>query len=228
MNDLMHSSTAEIGEAFDDGKLLKDLVDMLVRGEADPLREPYLLLHATELNGNLVCSNNRRLRCLKEYQAKIAPEEVRARVQVDKVDDDIALFVNHLTTKNGGESVFVRGNPKGGLHRASRHVIQSRQQGQNHQQRSCSRQQPPARHGNREPQDGDGFQNESMHNGEEQKGGEGDDYLDEGFEGLEEEDEGSFDDRYDDDDHSYHENEQDGNSKQQGEQFDPEALPVTG
>jgi len=236
VGELVHSSKGEISEVFDDGKLLKDLVDMLVRNQVDPLRDPFLLLQASEVRGNLVCSNNRRLRCLKEYHAKIAPQEVQVRVHVDHPDHDETTFLSHFTTKNDGKSVAIRRNARDNSRRHSQHAIKTQRERQNHRRQSWSRQPLPARqHNNRELQEPDGFQNESMHDGEAQNFEDAEDYFDDNDnEGFEEEDEWSVDDHFDNDDPSYHEDGQDVQNqdarpqRQQDEAFDPEAAPEAG
>jgi len=199
VGELVHSSKGEISEVFDDGKLLKDLVDMLVRNQVDPLRDAFLLLQATEVRGNLVCSNNRRLRCLKEYHAKIAPQEVQVRVQVDHADNEETTFLSHFTTKNDGESVAIRRNARDNSRRHSQHAIKTERQRQNHRQQSWSRQHLPARqHDSGELQEPDRAQNESMQDGEEQNCEDGEDYFDDNDnEGFEEEDECSVDEAFD-------------------------------
>jgi len=102
---------SKVGDTFENGRPLQELIDKLVSGEVDPLREPFLRLRAIERRGELNCLDNHRLKCLKEYQKQATQKvEIRVIVQARHDDNDMHNFLEHYSSGNQGDTVVQRRN----------------------------------------------------------------------------------------------------------------------
>jgi len=98
-----------IAGQFGDGKTFPPLIEGLQKGEINSLCHDFLVLNAVEVDGKLYSLDNRRLYCLKEYQKLQKDQVVSVRLKVTRnTDPAIAMFLQKLTTNNGGYSVRVR------------------------------------------------------------------------------------------------------------------------
>jgi len=92
-----------IDDKFSDGRPLIELVDLLLLGEVDPLKNDFLMLQCTIVEGRLRTADNKRLACLREW-AKRINRPVDIRVDVTAAYDEksyVSAFLNHYTTGTG-------------------------------------------------------------------------------------------------------------------------------
>ena len=102
-------SHRSIKRRFDDGRSFANLVEQLRRDEVHPLRDSFLRLRVWYFRGKLISRDNRRLYCLKKYQQERS-ENVMVMIDIVKLGKEVEKFVSSWTSRNGGESVRVRGN----------------------------------------------------------------------------------------------------------------------
>ena len=102
-------SHRSIKRRFDDGRPLANLVEQLRRDEVHPLRDSFLRLRVWYFRGKFISRDNRRLYCLKKYQQERS-ENVMVMIDIVKLGKEVEKFVSSWTSRNGGESVRVRGH----------------------------------------------------------------------------------------------------------------------
>jgi len=96
-----------IKDRFQDGRSLDRLISELLSGEVHPLKEQNLQLDVFNVGGKLFSLNNRRLKCLKEYQLHCKHEVIIA-VQLTRVEGKILKFLEAFTSQNSGQDVVVK------------------------------------------------------------------------------------------------------------------------
>jgi len=104
----------ELGDKFESGQPLQELLDKLLQGQVDPLNAPFLKLKCMEHRGSLLCANNKRLKCLKDYQSKV-PQKVLVRIEVtEPKDKEFENFLHHFTNNDMGKTTVRRpSRPRG-------------------------------------------------------------------------------------------------------------------
>jgi len=108
VNEVSFGARAEdLGDTFSTGQPLKTLTDKLLAGQVDPLNAPFLKLKCMAHQGRLLCADNKRLKCLKDYQDKV-PQKVLVRVEVCESDREVQTFLEHFTNVDKGESTVIR------------------------------------------------------------------------------------------------------------------------
>lgn len=101
-----------IGSRFRDGRTFSQLVEDLISGEKDPLKERFLHLEAVCVRGKYFSLANRRLHCLKIYQ-NIVTADVMVRLKVtDVANPTLTDFLCRYTSRCSGADVHVRGAPQ--------------------------------------------------------------------------------------------------------------------
>ena len=79
---------------FSDGKRFDVLIEQLRKGAVDPMRDKFLQLEGVKIDNKYYSLNNRRLYCLRQYQASLdaqhvlgQPPRVWVRLNVPQVID---------------------------------------------------------------------------------------------------------------------------------------------
>ena len=74
----------------------------LLDGTVDPMRDEFLLLESVKVDNKLYCLNNRRLKCLWDYQ-QLVQHEVKVRLKVTKFKNPILQkFLRSYTSSHRG------------------------------------------------------------------------------------------------------------------------------
>ena len=105
-----------IATEFNNGRQFEDLIQDLMSGEVDPLRDDkecdFLIIECTEVTkeNQYFTKFNRRLWCLNEFQRR-SGKKVRVRVNVEGTMKDLATYMKFFgstTTHTDGQSVQMR------------------------------------------------------------------------------------------------------------------------
>lgn len=92
-----------LDDKFSDGRPLTELVDLLLLGEVDPLKDDFLMLECSRVEGSLRTADNKRLACLREWARRIhRPVDVRVEVTETYGEKHyVSAFLQHYTTESG-------------------------------------------------------------------------------------------------------------------------------
>mmetsp|Transcript_133176 Transcript_133176/g.249045 ORF Transcript_133176/g.249045 Transcript_133176/m.249045 type:complete len:694 (-) Transcript_133176:194-2275(-) len=91
-----------IARRFRDGRPLQRLIDELCSGHVDPLQADFLILETCSVNGKLMCINNRRLFCVREFQKRSA-RMIFLRVKITEIVQPGALKLFQAWTSKSEE-----------------------------------------------------------------------------------------------------------------------------
>ena len=89
------------------GEQLQVVIDYLISGAIDPLNDSWLTLDIVKRNGKLQSVDNRRLYCLKAWQAQEASKDIQARIRLRVWDPLFDRYLQHNETDS--TSIRVRG-----------------------------------------------------------------------------------------------------------------------
>lgn len=80
------------------GEQLQVVIDYLISGAIDPLNDSWLTLDIVKRNGKLQSVDNRRLYCLKAWQAQDASKDIQARIRLRVWDPLFDRYLQHNET----------------------------------------------------------------------------------------------------------------------------------
>lgn len=118
--DKVYFTHNHISRKFSDGRAFEDLIRDLQSGKVHPKRDNFLVLDVAYVEGErkAFSFNNRRLKCLKEYQQLARKASADARVVVDvcvkgifETSATALKFASACTTTNRGNWVHVGAAP---------------------------------------------------------------------------------------------------------------------